>query len=85
MELFKGPSEEKQYYDRSKEVLGPKGNGLAAKLLKSKKRVLALARAVLETASTKSDPAAYIGAVIRGADRSDMGASMQDGYGDTWQ
>ena len=43
LELFKDkPSEEKQYFDRSKEVLGPKGNGLAAKLLKSKKRVLAL-------------------------------------------
>lgn len=78
------PSEEKSYYDRSKEILGPKGNGLAAKLLKSQSRVIAKARAVIETASTKSDPAAYIGAVIRGGDRSDMGAAMQAGYGDDW-
>lgn len=78
------PSEEKSYYDRSKEILGPKGNGLAAKLLKAQGRVIAKARAVLETASTKSDPAAYLGAVIRGADRSDMGAQMAPGYGDDW-
>lgn len=78
------PSEEKSYYDRSKEILGPKGNGLAAKLLKSQSRVIAKARAVIETASTKSDPAAYIGAVIRGSDRSEMGAAQEPGYGDTW-
>lgn len=78
------PSEEKSYYDRSKEILGPKGNGLAAKLLKSQNRVIAKARAVLETSSIKSDPAAYIGAVIRGGDRDEMGAAMKPGYGDTW-
>lgn len=78
------PSEEKSYYDRSKEILGPKGNGLAAKLLKAQGKVIAKARAVLETSSTKSDPAAYLGAVIRGGDRSDMGAAMQPGYGDDW-
>jgi hypothetical protein len=78
------PSEEKSYFDRSKEILGPKGNGLAAKLLKSQNRVIAKARAVIETSSTKSDAAAYIGAVIRGGDRSDMGAQQSPGYGDDW-
>jgi hypothetical protein len=78
------PSEEKSYFDRSKEILGPKGNGLAAKLLRVQGKVIAKARAVLETASTKSDPAAYVGAVIRGGDRDEMGAAMAPGYGDDW-
>jgi hypothetical protein len=74
------PSEEKSYYDRSKEILGPKGNGLAAKLLKSQNKVIAKARAVVETASTKSDPVAYIGAVIRGAANPERSGV----YGDDW-
>jgi len=79
------PSEEKSYYDRSKEILGPKGNGLAAKLLRSQKKIIAKARAIVETSSTKSDPAAYIGAVIRGASSQDeMGEGGQPGYGDDW-
>lgn len=77
------PSEEKSYFDRSKEILGPKGNGLAAKLLKSKGRVIATARAAMEVASMKSDPAAYIGGIIR-AVPSEMGAAGQAGYGDDW-
>src|SRR5882724_6886291 len=58
-------SQEKSYFDRSVEILGPKGRGLAAKLLQSKKKVIAEARAAIEVASTKSDPAEYIGGVIR--------------------
>lgn len=78
------PSEEKSYFDRSKEILGPKGSGLAAKLLKSQGKVIAKARAIIETSSTKSDAAAYIGAIIRGPERSEMGAAAQPGYGDEW-
>ncbi len=74
------PSEEKSYFDRSKEILGPKGNGLAAKLLKAQGKVIAKARAIVETSSTKSDPSAYIGAVIRDAtDPERTGV-----YGDDW-
>lgn len=74
------PSEEKSYYDRAKEILGPKGNGLAAKLLHHKKRVIAEARAIVELASTKSDPTAYIGAVIRSKPGADLPATWV--YGD---
>lgn len=79
------PSEEKSYFDRSKEILGPKGNGLAAKLLKSKNKVISQARAALESAADKSDPAAYIGRIIRSPiERDEMGAAMHPGYGDDW-
>lgn len=74
------PSEEKSYFDRSKEVLGPKGNGLAAKLLKSQSKIIAKARSIVEMASTKSDPAAYIGAVIRGTSDPDRTAVYGDDF-----
>jgi len=60
-------SQEKQFYDRAREVLGKSGTGLAAKLLKVKGE-LPLARAALEQASTKTDPREYVGACIRGND-----------------
>lgn len=62
-------TEEKQYFDRSKEVLGPKANGMAAKLLKSKGRITAAARSVIETASTKSDPLQYVAAVVHASQK----------------
>ncbi len=57
---------EKLYFDRGKEVLGTGSGGLLAKLLSSKKKSVALARAAIEMASTKSNPREYIGAIIRG-------------------
>lgn len=82
------PSEDKSYFDRSKEILGKSGNGLAAKLknaMKKRGRPLSDARSVLEAAKGKSDPAAYIGGVIRGGEnRDEMGAAQQPGYGDDW-
>lgn len=76
------PSEEKSYYDRSKEVLGPKGNGLAAKLLRSKNKVISQARAVIEAAATKSDPTAYVGAALR--NHQNQSSNPLSGYGDDW-
>lgn len=81
------PSQEKSYFDRSKEILGPKGNGLAAKLknhMAKQGKPISAARAVMETAAGASNPAEYIGRVIAGRARDEMGASMQPGYGDEW-
>lgn len=60
------PDPEKELFDRGKVVLGKAGGGLVAKLLKAKGNNIALARAAIEQASTKSDPREYIGRVING-------------------
>jgi hypothetical protein len=56
---------EKSYFDRGKVVLGKNAGGLLANLLKAKENNVALARAAVEQASTKSDPREYIGGIIR--------------------
>lgn len=76
------PSEEKSYFDRSVEILGPKGRGLAAKLLKAKNRVTSDARSVIEVAATKSDPASYIGGAIQ--NQTKRSNDPMSGYGDEW-
>ena len=58
-------------FRRGKEVLGNQAGGLIAKLLASKGKNVALARAAIEQASTKSNPREYIGAVIRGKQSAD--------------
>lgn len=72
------PTDEKQYFDRCKQILGKNGGSLGAKLLRSKKTI-AMARAAIETASTKSDPAQYVGAMIR-----NTGEGQRPGYGEEW-
>jgi len=57
---------EKELFERGKAVLGQDAGGLIARLLKSKKKDVALARAAIEMASTKQKPREYIGAVIAG-------------------
>lgn len=57
---------EVELFRRGREVLGKAGGGLISKLLVAKQKNVALARAAIEQASTKSDPREYIGAVIRG-------------------
>lgn len=59
-------------YRRGREVLGPKAGGLIAKLIKAKGGVLGQAMAAIEHASTTSNPAEYIGGVLR---KSDMRAT----------
>jgi hypothetical protein len=53
-------------FERGKDVLGNDAGGLIAKLKKAKGGSIALARAAIETASTKQNPREYVGAVIRG-------------------
>ncbi|WP_441280522.1 DUF1376 domain-containing protein [Tardiphaga sp. 862_B3_N1_1] len=60
------PDPEKELFDRGKQVLGKKAGGLIAKLKAAKGGNIALARAAIEQASTKQDPAEYIAAAIRG-------------------
>lgn len=59
-------TEEAELYSRGKQVLGKNAGGLIAKLLKSKKGNVALARAAIEQASTKQDPTEYIGRIVKG-------------------
>jgi hypothetical protein len=47
-------------------VLGKQAGGLISKLLAAKQKNIALARAAIEQASTKSDPREYIGRIISG-------------------
>lgn len=57
---------ETDYFRRGKAVLGPSAGGVLTKLVKARGGSYQLARAVLETASTKARPAEYIGALLRG-------------------
>lgn len=60
------PDPEKELFDRGKQVLGKSAGGQITKLLRAKGNNVALARAAIEQASTKQNPAEYIGAVVRG-------------------
>lgn len=57
---------ERDYFVRGKALLGKNAGGLLAKLKAVKGGNVALARAALETASTKENPHEYIGAIVRG-------------------
>jgi hypothetical protein len=50
---------EKQFFERSLEVFGARGRSVGGKILKAKGRNFALARALVETASQKSNPLEY--------------------------
>jgi Helix-turn-helix domain len=52
-------------FRRAEEILGPRKGGLVARLLDAKGGEVALARAALETASTKANATEYIGAMLR--------------------
>lgn len=60
------PDPEKELFQRGREVLGKQAGGLVSKLLAAKQKNVALARAAVEQASTKSDPREYIGRIING-------------------
>ena len=74
--------EKKSYFNRSKEILGAKGSGLAAKLLKSKGGVVSRARAVLEAAADTSDPQRYVAGACHRQEL--QAADPRSGYGDDW-
>lgn len=57
---------EREYFLRGREVLGKGAGGLIGKLLKAKGGNVALARAAIEQASQKQDPAEYVAAICRG-------------------
>lgn len=66
------PDPEVELFRRGKEVLGKQAGGLISRLLTAKQKNVALARAAIEQASTKSDPREYIGAILRGKQNTDQ-------------
>lgn len=56
---------EREYFMRGREVLGKGAGGLIGKLLKAKGGNVALARAAIETASTKENPSEFVAACCR--------------------
>jgi hypothetical protein len=56
---------EREYFLRGREVLGKGAGGLIGKLLKAKGGNVALARAAIEQASQKQNPAEYVAACCR--------------------
>lgn len=60
------PDPEVELFRRGREVLGKQAGGLISKLLAAKQKNIALARAAIEQASTKSDPREYVGRIING-------------------
>jgi uncharacterized protein YdaU (DUF1376 family) len=61
-------SEEADLFHRGKAILGDNAGGLIKNLIKAKAGSIALARAAIETASTKQDPREYIAGCIRGSE-----------------
>lgn len=59
---------EKTFFDQAHEICG---RSLAAKLLKAKDNNVAMAHSALLTASTKSNPREYLGAIIRGREEAE--------------
>jgi uncharacterized protein YdaU (DUF1376 family) len=59
-------NEEADLFHRGKAVLGDNAGGLIKNLIKAKGGSIALARAAIETASTKQDPREYIAACTHG-------------------
>lgn len=58
-----------QLYDRGREVLGESAGGQITKLLRAQDGSIPKARAIIETASTRANPAEYVAAVIHGKAR----------------
>jgi len=58
---------EVELFRRGRDVLGKQAGGVIANLLKAKQGNVALARAAIEQASTKSNAREYIGRIISGA------------------
>jgi len=70
-------------YRRGKEILGQSAGGMISKLLKAKGGNVALARAALETASTKDDPREFVGKILSGANSRDSPEDLR-ARGEAW-
>jgi hypothetical protein len=71
-------SDEADLFRRGKAILGDSAGGLIKNLIKAKSGNIALARAAIETASTKQDPREYIAACIHGPDTATQRANGWD-------
>jgi len=70
--------DEADLFRRGKAILGDSAGGLIKNLIKAKSGNIALARAAIETASTKQDPREYIAACIHGPDTATQRANGWD-------
>lgn len=59
------PTPEKLYFDRVRQIFGPKAGGLGKRILLAHGNNVALAHALIEQASTKSQPSEYIGGALK--------------------
>jgi hypothetical protein len=73
-------SEEVELFRRGKQILGGSSGGLIKNLIKAKQGSFALARAAIETSSTKENPREYIGAILGGTGPPDDARAR----GDAW-
>ena len=71
-------TEEADLFHRGKAILGDSAGGLIKNLIKAKAGSIALARAAIETASTKQDPREYIAACIHGPEAAAQRANGWD-------
>lgn len=77
LSLVPTPTPEAELFRRGREVLGKQAGGLITQLLKSRGGNVALARSVIEVASTKGDPKQYLGGVLRGPDKGEDAESFE--------
>lgn len=73
---------EKQLFSRGRQVCGKASGGLIASLLKAKQHDIALARSVIETASTKHDPREYVAASLKGKSNGQRSSATMDAFDD---
>ena len=77
LNLVAAPLPEAELYRRGKEILGKQAGGLVTQLLKSRGGNIALARSIIEVASTKGDPKQYLGGVLKGRDKTEEADSFE--------
>lgn len=80
-----GPTQadlERQLFSRGRQVCGKASGGLIASLLKAKQHDVALARSVIETASTKQDPREYVAAALRSSNNGQHASPLMAAFDD---
>lgn len=78
------PDPDAELFRRGREVLGPKAGGMISKLKAAKGGSIPLARAAIEAAATKHDPAEYIGAICRGPPARAAPATHREQHRQEW-
>ncbi len=80
-----GPTQaelERDLFKRGRQVCGKASGGLIASLLKAKQHDVALARSVIEMASTKNDPREYVAASTRSTTQNGKRSATMEAFDD---